>query len=106
MHYSVRLRSPFEALIYPNDYGCGNRIKSGTVGYAMMLMGSLSLIGFPFLTGFYSKDVRIREKVTARLAVSQAVLKDFSLTYLLPSSRAIACKVQHKGLGDLDACLK
>jgi NADH-ubiquinone oxidoreductase chain 5 len=34
----------------------GSLIKFLPVTYALMLSGSLSLIGFPFLTGFYSKD--------------------------------------------------
>nr|UFH78273.1 NADH dehydrogenase subunit 5 [Chlorophytum comosum] len=35
----------------------GGLASSFPLTYAMMLMGSLSLIGFPFPTGFYSKDV-------------------------------------------------
>ena len=37
--------------------------------YSMMLIGSLSLVGFPFLTGFYSKDV-ILEAAYATYTVS------------------------------------
>lgn len=35
----------------------GALVKQLPFTYAMMLIGSLSLAGFPFLTGFYSKDV-------------------------------------------------
>nr|BCT43325.1 NADH dehydrogenase subunit 5 [Musella lasiocarpa] len=35
----------------------GGLVSSFPFTYAMMLIGSLSLIGFPFPTGFYSKDV-------------------------------------------------
>jgi NADH-ubiquinone oxidoreductase chain 5 len=35
----------------------GALIKVIPFTYSMMLIGSLSLMGFPFLTGFYSKDV-------------------------------------------------
>jgi len=35
----------------------GGLLKVLPFTYIMMLIGSLSLMGFPFLTGFYSKDV-------------------------------------------------
>jgi NADH:ubiquinone oxidoreductase subunit 5 (subunit L)/multisubunit Na+/H+ antiporter MnhA subunit len=34
----------------------GGLLKLLPVSYVMMLVGSLALIGFPFLSGFYSKD--------------------------------------------------
>ena len=37
----------------------GGLVKLLPISYITMLIGSLSLIGFPFLTGFYSKDIII-----------------------------------------------
>ena len=35
----------------------GGLLKPLSFVYTMVLIGSLSLMGFPFLTGFFSKDV-------------------------------------------------
>jgi NADH-ubiquinone oxidoreductase chain 5 len=35
----------------------GGLIKLIPVTYVMILVGSLALMGFPYLTGFYSKDI-------------------------------------------------
>jgi NADH-ubiquinone oxidoreductase chain 5 len=34
----------------------GGVVQSLPFTYGMTLIGSMSLVGFPFLTGFYSKD--------------------------------------------------
>ena len=74
-HYSVSFfhlvnHAVFKALLFLSA-GCvihgvcdeqdmrrlGSIIKFFPVSYTMILIGSLALVGFPFLTGFYSKDV-------------------------------------------------
>lgn len=46
----------------------GGLVKYLPFTYSMMLVGSLSLMGFPFLTGFYSKDV-ILELAYAKFSI-------------------------------------
>ena len=74
-HYSIALfhlanHALFKALLFLSA-GCiihglldeqdlrkmGGYIQILPVSYTMVLIGSLALVGFPFLTGFYSKDV-------------------------------------------------
>jgi proton-translocating NADH-quinone oxidoreductase chain L len=47
----------------------GGMIQLLPFTYAMMLIGSFSLVGFPFLTGFYSKDL-ILELAYAKYTIS------------------------------------
>ena len=73
-HYSIALfhlanHALFKALLFLSA-GCvihgvsdeqdmrkmGGLIRFFPVSYVMILIGSLALVGFPFLTGFYSKD--------------------------------------------------
>lgn len=73
-HYSIALfhlanHALFKALLFLSA-GCiihgvsdeqdmrkmGGLIKFFPTSYTMILIGSLALVGFPFLTGFYSKD--------------------------------------------------
>jgi NADH-ubiquinone oxidoreductase chain 5 len=42
----------------------GAVIRLLPMSYTMVLIGSLALVGFPFLTGFYSKDVILEIALT------------------------------------------
>tara|TARA_B100000795_G_scaffold124320_1_gene92739 strand:+ start:6648 stop:7343 length:696 start_codon:yes stop_codon:yes gene_type:complete len=81
-HYSVALfhlanHALFKALLFLSA-GCvihglldeqdlrkmGGMIQLLPMSYTMILIGSLALVGFPFLTGFYSKDVILEIALT------------------------------------------
>jgi NADH-ubiquinone oxidoreductase chain 5 len=81
-HYSVALfhlanHAVFKALLFLSA-GCvihglldeqdlrkmGATLQLLPMSYTMILIGSLALVGFPFLTGFYSKDVILEIALT------------------------------------------
>jgi NADH-ubiquinone oxidoreductase chain 5 len=59
----------------------GGLVSFMPVSYTMVLIGTLAIIGFPFLTGFYSKDV-----ILEIAATKQTTIGNFS--YLLGCSAA------------------
>lgn len=86
-HYSIALfhlanHALFKALLFLSA-GCvihgvsdeqdmrkmGGLIKFFPVSYTMILIGSLALVGFPFLTGFYSKDAILEVAVSKHTVV-------------------------------------
>lgn len=52
----------------------GNLIKSNPISYVSFLIGSLSLMGLPFLTGFYSKDFIIELSFINQIYFSVLIL--------------------------------
>jgi len=86
-HYSIALfhlanHALFKALLFLSA-GCiihgvsdeqdmrkmGALIKFFPTSYVMMLIGSLALVGFPFLTGFYSKDAILEIAISKHTAL-------------------------------------
>ena len=82
-HYSIALfhlanHALFKALLFLSA-GCvihglldekdlrkmGGLLQVLPISYTMILIGSLALVGFPFLTGFYSKDVVLEVALAA-----------------------------------------
>jgi len=64
----------------------GGLVKILPVTYIMMLIGSLALAGFPFLTGFYSKDVilelgALSSSVPGKFAYYLGVVSAFFTAY-------------------------
>jgi len=87
-HYSVSLfhlanHAVFKALLFLSA-GCiihglsdeqdlrkfGALLNIFPVSYTMVLIGSLALVGFPFLTGFYSKDCILELAIAKQTVVS------------------------------------